>query len=125
MRRGQTLLELALALAFLLLVLAGLTDYGRALTVKIALTNAAREGAHYAAANPTDSAGIRQRVRQEAANAGVTLLDDSDIAITGSPSQGQPITVTVQTRVPTVMAGFIGMNELVVQAQATAPVLRR
>ncbi len=124
MRRGQTLLELALALAFLLLVLAGLTDYGRALTVKIALTNAAREGAHYAAANPTDSAGIRQRVRQEAANAGVTL-DDSDIAITGSPSQGQPITVTVQTRVPTVMAGFIGMNELVVQAQATAPVLRR
>lgn len=124
MHKGQSLLELALVLAFLLLALAGLADYGRTLTAKIALTNAAREGAHYAAANPTDWAGIRQRVRQEAANAGITLTD-SDITIAGSIFQGQPITVTVQTRVPTVMAGFIGMSELVVQAQATAPVLKR
>jgi Flp pilus assembly protein TadG len=124
MRRGQALLELAVALSFLLLVLAGIADYGRALIVSVTLANAAREGAHYVARNPNDLAGARQLVRQEAANSGIPL-SDADIQITlPSPLQpGQPVTVQVRTQVPTIMARFIGVNYLTVGAKATAPLL--
>jgi Flp pilus assembly protein TadG len=124
MRRGQALLELAVALSFLLLVLAGIADYGRALIVSVTLANAAREGAHYVARNPNDLASARQIVRQEAANSGITL-SDADIQITlPSPLQPeQPVTVQVRTQVPTIMARFIGVNYLTVGAKATAPLL--
>jgi Flp pilus assembly protein TadG len=124
MRRGQALLELALALSFLLLVLAGIADYGRALIVSVTLANAAREGAHYVARNPNDLAGARQLVRQEAANAGITLNDNDIIIVLPSPLQpGQPVTVQVRTQVPTIMARFLGLNYLTVGAKATAPLL--
>jgi Flp pilus assembly protein TadG len=108
----------------ILLVLAGIADYGRALIVSVTLTNAAREGAHYVARNPNDLAGARQLVRQEAANAGITL-SNADIQITlPSPLRpGQPVTVQVRTQVPTIMARFIGVNYLTVGAKATAPLL--
>jgi len=124
MRRGQALLELALALSFLLFVLAGIADYGRALIVSVTLANAAREGAHYVARNPNDLAGARQLVRQEAANAGITL-NDSDITIVlpSPPQPGQPVTIQVRTQVPTIMARFLGLNFLTVGAKATAPLL--
>jgi len=107
-----------------LLVLAGIADYGRALIVSVTLANAAREGAHYVARNPNDLASAHQLIRQEAANAGITL-SDADILITlpNPLQQGQPVTVQVRTQVPTIMARFIGVNYLTVGARATAPLL--
>lgn len=126
MRRGQALVELALALSFLLLVLVGLADYGRALIIQVAMTNAAREGAFYAAANPDDLNGTRTRVKQEASNAGMTLSDsDITVQLPQNRQAGQPVTVTVQTSVPTLLSRFIGVNAIPVTAQATVPLLRR
>ncbi len=124
MRRGQGLLELALALVFLMLVLAGIADYGRTLVLSITLANAAREGVHYAARKPNDLAGARQIVRREAANAGIALSDaDIQIFLPNPLQQGQPVTVQVRTRVSTLMGRFLGVNQLVVGAKAVAPLL--
>ena len=126
MRKGQTLLELALALVFLMLILAGLVDYGRVHSARIALIHAAREGAFFVASNPDDLQGAKERVKQEAATAGITL-NDSDINVqipTGDDRKGLPATVTVQTYVPTIFARFIGVSAIPITARATAPMLR-
>jgi Flp pilus assembly protein TadG len=53
-RRGQALVEFALLLPFLLLLLLGVIEMGRAWNVKQVLTDAAREGARLAViANPS------------------------------------------------------------------------
>jgi len=53
-RRGQALVEFALLLPFLLLLLLGVIEMGRAWNVKQVLTDAAREGARLAVvADPT------------------------------------------------------------------------
>lgn len=126
MRNGQTLLELALSLLFLMVILAGLADYGRVCSARIALINAAREGAFYSAANPSDIQGAKQRVKQEATTAGINL-SDSEISVQvpqGDNSLGQPVIVTVQTSVPTLFARFIGVPAITVTAQASAPKMR-
>lgn len=126
MRKGQTLLELALALVFLMLILAGLTDYGRVHSARIALINAAREGAFFAASNPDDLQGAKERVKQEAAAAGIEL-SDSDISVqvpTDEDRTGQPVIVTVQTSVSTVFARFIGVPSIPLTVQAVAPMTR-
>ena len=51
--RGQGLVELAIALPFLLLLLLGVLDVGRAYWAVVALKDAASEGASYAAFYPT------------------------------------------------------------------------
>lgn len=48
-RRGQAVIEMALAAPLLTLMLFGLVDFGRAYFQYISLVNAAREGARYAA----------------------------------------------------------------------------
>lgn len=126
MRKGQTLLELALALAFLMLILAGLVDYGRLHSVRIALINAAREGAFFAASDPDNLRGAMDRVKQEAMTAGIAL-SDSDISLqipTGENQTGQPVSVTIQTSVPTIFARFIGVSAIPITVQATAPMMR-
>lgn len=126
MLKGQTLLELVLALVFLMLILAGLTDYGRVYSARIALINAAREGAFYAASNPDDLQGAKERVKQEAAAAGIEL-SDSEISVqipTGEDRTGQPVIVKVQTSVSTVFARFIGVSSMPLTVQAVAPMMR-
>lgn len=66
--RGQTIVEFAVVLPIILMFLLIGIDAGRAFFTWVQLNNAAREGAAYAAANPTDSApggGIWSRVAQE------------------------------------------------------------
>lgn len=126
MRKGQTLLELALALVFLMLILAGLADYGRVHSARIALINAAREGAFFAASNPDDLQGASERVKQEAMTAGIAL-SDSNITVqipTGENRTGQPVIVRIQTHVPTIFARFIGVSAVPITVHATAPMMR-
>ena len=61
-RRGSALVEFALMTPFLLILLAGVLDYGRALSKATGVANAARIGAQYGSgsvARSTDTAGIR------------------------------------------------------------------
>jgi len=64
--RGQSVVEFALILPVFLLLLLITVDFGRLFFTTIQLTNAAREGANYAATNPTDTVNIEARVLAEA-----------------------------------------------------------
>jgi Flp pilus assembly protein TadG len=79
-KEGQSIIEFAVLLPILLLVLFGITEFGRAIMVKNVLHTAAREGARLAAVSPaSDSLTVKARV--------VTVLqaasiDDYQITIT-------------------------------------------
>jgi hypothetical protein len=73
--RGQSLVELATGMMFLLILLAGIVDAGRALFTKAALLDAAEEGALYGSYRPTDVGGIESRMRDNADG----LVDLSDL----------------------------------------------
>ncbi len=61
--KGQSLTELGISLIFLLILLAGTVDIGRALFSIITLNDAAQEGATYAAYAPGDTNGIVSRIQ--------------------------------------------------------------
>ncbi len=81
--RGQSLIEFAFSLVFLLVLVAGIVDGGRALFTYLAMRDAAQEGASYASVNPSDNAGINARARQSS-----NLLEDlgASISVTVSPT---------------------------------------
>src|SRR5687767_6798107 len=56
--RGQALVEFALLAPLMLLLLAVGVDAGRLFFTWIEVVNSSREGAAYAAGNPTDTSGI-------------------------------------------------------------------
>jgi Flp pilus assembly protein TadG len=60
--RGQSLVEFVLILPVLLIALAGMLDLGRLYFAYVAVTDAAAEGAAYAAIYPDDSDGVKDRV---------------------------------------------------------------
>jgi Flp pilus assembly protein TadG len=63
--RGAVAVEFALVLPILLLVVFGIIDFGRMLNAQITLTQAAREGARWAALSQS---GVPARVTQAAPN---------------------------------------------------------
>jgi Flp pilus assembly protein TadG len=111
--RGAALVEFALCVPLLLVIIAGIVDFGFAFQTYEVLTNAAREGARMATLPEynADAAAIRQRVRSyvsEGLNIPsgnmTTVLPDAQIVVTPT---AMPITVgantfNVQTSVVTV-----------------------
>ena len=93
--RGQSLLELAILLPVLLLVLLGILDVGRLYMTLVAITDAAAEGASYAASHPTETVEIQQRAAES--STALTTIDPLmvDVYYENPLSSGQPITVTV------------------------------
>jgi Flp pilus assembly protein TadG len=65
-KRGQSLVELCLAMPLLLLLLLGTIDLGRMFYYTVQLHNAVREGAGYGAHFPSDTSGMKSRVTSEA-----------------------------------------------------------
>jgi Flp pilus assembly protein TadG len=55
---GSSLVEMALVAPFLMLLLLGVVDFGRAFYLAMEIAGAAQAGAVYGAQNPRDSAGI-------------------------------------------------------------------
>ena len=60
---GQSLLEFAITIPFLLLLLVVIFDLGRATFYYSSITNSAREGARYGIINPANTIGIKNRVK--------------------------------------------------------------
>ncbi|QDG62816.1 TadE/TadG family type IV pilus assembly protein [Pseudarthrobacter sp. NIBRBAC000502771] len=76
--RGAVAVEMALLLPLLLLILTGTIEFGRVLNVQISMTQAAREGARYAAIHYKEAG-----------------LDVSGASLAAAPSlSGLPVTVT-------------------------------
>lgn len=84
---GQGMIEFAALAMILMILLAGIVDLGRALLIKIELSDAAQEGAAYGAigrdAGETQGAvveRIEQRLRQSA-NRPLDLLTNPDVSV--------------------------------------------
>ena len=110
--RGQSAVEVALVLPVLLLMLAGMVDFGRAFRGYIVVNNAAREGARYGSLFPHDADGIVNAAKQGGADIGPLLgADDIDIEGLGAPG-GDTIRVTVTYQLPTIFGSIIGAPSL-------------
>ncbi len=110
--KGNSIVEFALLAPILLLLLFGLVDFGRVFDAWVVTTNAAREGARYAASYASQdyltTAQVQQLARQKALdylNDGLGARPDvtyasSDIVVTlPTKEPGQPVTVDVEVHV--------------------------
>jgi hypothetical protein len=90
---GQTLVEYALMLSFLLTLTFASLEFGRAIYARNTITYAAMEGARYAMTHPFDVAGTQQRVVDSSV---MLTLAPEDVTVQCSPcTRGSPITVSV------------------------------
>ncbi|MCC6617964.1 MAG: pilus assembly protein [Chloroflexi bacterium] len=131
---------MALLLPIFALLLVITVDFGRAFFTYIQITNAAREGAAYAATVPADTAGITARAQQErnvqsqggenAMTVAVTCVDSAGSPITcasspGGAGAGNRITVAISepfSFFTPLVNGFLGSG-FALSADATANVL--
>ncbi|OPY55955.1 MAG: TadE-like protein [Pelotomaculum sp. PtaU1.Bin035] len=93
-KRGQALVELALALPLLIFIIMGTMEFGRIFHSYLLITNASREGARAGIISETDPE-IKTTVKNVAATLGLT---DAQITITPDESfrtRGIPLTVKV------------------------------
>lgn len=124
-QRGQGMVELAVILPLLLIILLGTIDLGRALYTYVALTNAAREAARYAAIN--DTAATSAQVTGEFTPPGgsdISGCAPGSLTFSGSGGgRGQDYTVTVSCQFTlvtplNVLLGAIG-NQVTISSTAT------
>jgi Flp pilus assembly protein TadG len=110
--RGQSLVELAISLVFLITLIAGVVDLGVAFINYVAMRDAAQEAAIYGSLHPSECTIIEQ-VAQESAS---TFLDDVtvDVRVGGAACSGSAyacagntIRVTVSQVYP-ITVPFIG-----------------
>ncbi len=72
-QKGQSLVEFSFLAVFLIILLAGVVDFGRAYFTFIQMRDAAQEGASYGSFEPNDFSGIEARVRD-------TMKDPVDLS---------------------------------------------
>jgi hypothetical protein len=108
-RRGQSLVELALALPVLLLLMLGTIDLGRMFFNYIELRNAVREGAAYLARNPTDTAGAWSRVTSHGGLVASAVPDPAPTAGSGCTTPGGTGTAVVSAKLTftPITTGFV------------------
>jgi Flp pilus assembly protein TadG len=110
--KGQSLVEFSVSAMFILLLVSGIVDFGRAFFAYMAIRDAAQEGAAYGSAFPLNTAAIEKRVRENSQNP-VPLHNTSlvmvEVDYTGGvcESPGNEISVTVEYTF-TITAPFIG-----------------
>lgn len=123
---GQNLVEFALVLPVLLMICLGILDLGRSFYTYIALTNAAREAARYAALNGVTSSA---KVTQEFTTSGndVSGCVAGTLSFTTSPgAENMPYRVNVgcQFQLVTPLIGglvgaTVGTNQITISSTAT------
>ena len=124
--RGQSLVEFALGITFILILMSGTVDLGRAYFSLLSLRDAAQEGALYGSLAPPDTAGIRARVRETSAwplDFSGFADDQITVNITGPACAGSEIKVTLEMDF-VLAAPFISGNVLPLAAEAKDTILQ-
>lgn len=127
--RGQSLMELAFSLMFLLVLLSGVVDLGRAFFTYMAMRDAAQEGALYGSINPNDIE-IKNHVLYSSDMMQNTLTAD-DITINWSDpaSKCTGNAVTVRINYPDfpltmpLIGTFLGRQTVAISASVTDTIL--
>lgn len=124
-RDGSVILETALMITILLVLMYGIIDLGRALFTESNLVSAAREGARYGAAyptNPPDPDSVRLRVKNHFSPFGGPALTDANITLTnlpvGGPYESIQVRVAYRFRWITPIQRFVGSMKDSLHAQA-------
>ncbi len=95
--RGQSLVEMAVALVILLLLVGGVVDIGRAYFTYMAMRDSVQEGALYGSINPTLTQEIKNHVLDSSDMIPDILSnDDITVEVIGAPCTGNGIRVTVE-----------------------------
>ena len=147
-RRGQAIVEMALASVMLALLLAAAIDLGRAFYTSVVVTNMAGEGALFASLYPDQDANfpaagacsqlsveanknIQNRARQIATDRGLVIKQPTQANIRIQPSScvlrcdGLPITVTVSYRLDDLfLPGLIGTNVITITKSSSLRITR-
>jgi Flp pilus assembly protein TadG len=115
---GTSVVEFALVAPVLFLLLVGILDLGRAVNAYVTVSNAAREGSHYAILHPTAApSAIASAVRERVVPLNPCLVSVTTSYYNGTafvpwPSAGIPTSTTVPVQVavayPWSAASFIG-----------------
>lgn len=128
--RGQSLVEFAVILPVLLLLVLGTVDLGMGFKTYIALTNAAREGVRWITIHPSDQAGAKDRIAEEAIRVGLEdgLLVDNGFGVSFSPDQseyaaGDKVTVNVSYEYEMLFGAITGLSAIPFTASSTMVVL--
>jgi Flp pilus assembly protein TadG len=123
--RGQALAEFALVLPVLMLLIAGIVEFGRAWNIKQAVTDAAREGVRYAVvADPTVTEDtVRSRVKERLALASIDTAA-ATVDISGAFHAAGEMTVSVSTQyrmafIGALMNWFGASRNVTIDTQAT------
>lgn len=118
--RGQSTIEFALSIGFLMLLLMAFFDMGRAVYAYGVVAEAAQEGARYAVTAPTDTNGILNKARSYAVG-----LTPAQLTVTASfPSTSQvDVQVTYQFRPVTPMISQVVGGSGFIQLSNTARML--
>ena len=105
---GQSIVEFALILPGMLMLVMGVLEIGRLFYIKVALQNAAREGAYFLSYYPDDIAGMRSAVVSEAQSAGIDLVPVTDILVNNCCTRGNYVEVQVkQEDISLLIFGFL------------------
>jgi len=117
--RGQAVLELALVLPLLLIVVFGITEFGRAWMTVNVLTSAAREGCRLAVVTGPDVAAVNARVREVCDAA---RINPSSVVVIGPDplDVSRRVTVTVETNFGVVTGNLLGPFSGTIPLRASA-----
>jgi hypothetical protein len=124
-QKGQSMVEMALAMPLLILILAGILDLGRAYFTYVALSDAAAEGAAYAAQHPEDTIQIVERAVDNS-NGLVVLAPEMVSVESGDMVSGNPITVTVEYNyqlLTPIISSFFDGGVLIMEATVSQPII--
>ena len=114
--RGNSVIEFALILPILLLIVFGITEFGRAIMVTNMLNSASREGARLAAVTPiNDTTTVRARVIEVLATSNIT---PKDISIEYSSSTNS-VKVSVSTDFEVLSAKVLGTFAGIIELKGT------
>jgi Flp pilus assembly protein TadG len=141
-KKGQSLVEFAISLTFMLILLAGTVDFGIGLFHYIAMQDAAQEGALYGSINPPPNAGRWKCPNPNIANICARLANTSGgdgiikniydsgmtaaITVSGRACEGNALTVTLLYEYPLSMpfiGTLIGSDHIQLRATATDTIL--
>lgn len=94
-QKGQALVEMAFVLPILLMLVFGITEFGRIFGAELILSNSAREGARYAAVGATDTEVVTKIINT------ASILDNTKLFISITPSEsnrkrGESVKIKVQ-----------------------------
>jgi len=126
LKKGQGLVEFALGITFMMVLLAGTVDLGRAFFTHLSLIDAAQEGASYASIAPYDVDGIRLRIRTTSSDFVdfSSFTDDQiNVQVIGYSCAGNAIKITLHYDF-SFLAPFISFNALQLSAEAINTILQ-